>query len=590
MSNVIEKVIVQVSVLEGKDLAPKSRNLLGKKTTSNPYCEIWKGTKDGLATAKSGTTTTQPKTLHPKWGNSTINETFVVEFFDKEYMKEPYLELQLWDEDKKKPGAMGTVKIPIEVNKSEKETKIIEWYEIDPDSAKKAKGQLHVLLEFTLVFAKSLIRGNEFPLQGDYIQVGLAWDMLPGRKGVDLDVSCVAISSDGGKVIMGETVYYGNVSNSNESVQHSGDEQVGDDDGDDEKISFELHRLPDTVYCMYIVLTVATPNMRIPDIESTTLKVYDTKKRTTLCKFTPASNKLSNDSTAMFMIRIARQKPVVAGEAKKKSKWILATIEDTHPTARDFGSLIPYMKSYTRDLIPDIAIDPTERVAIMRKGGNVRLSDYIKGGSLPSRMTFGLAWDVTDGVDIDLDASAVCFDSDLNVVDIICGKTGREAALSSADGAVVHHGDEQEGDEIGDDEKIDISLNRVSPKIKYIAFVINSYSGQELDDVDRASCHLFDPETGAEIVTYAMTNSESLDGFTALLVGCLYRAENSKEWCMCIISDASMGKVVQDNLEDLRSFLRKSPPQTPKGEGNPRMSSVIESKMPPVIPIAADEE
>jgi hypothetical protein len=39
----------------------------------------------------------------------------------------------------------------------------------------------------------------------------------------------------------------------------------------------------------------------------------------------------------------------------------LITAEDMHPTARDFGSLIPYIKSYSRNLIPDI--DPGERVA-----------------------------------------------------------------------------------------------------------------------------------------------------------------------------------------------------------------------------------
>lgn len=603
MSSVIEKVIVQVTVLAGKDLAAKDRNLLGRKTTSDPYIEIWKGnSKDGLSPTngnhKVGTTATQYKTLNPTW---VPNETFIVEFFDKECLKEPFLELKVWDEDQRKsPDAMGAVRIPITVNRKQKSIQSKEWYDIPPDSAKKAKGQLQVQLDISLVFAKSLIRGNRFPVPGDYIQVGLAWDMLPGRTAVDLDVSCVAISNqDGGQVIMGETVYYGNVANSNESVLHSGDEQVGDEEGDDEKIVFELHRVPAIVLCMYIILTVATPNMQISDIESTTLRVYDTKKRCTLCKFTPASQqaRLSHDSTAMFMVRIAR-------DPQQKHKWILATIEDTHPTARDFGSLIPYLKSYTRDLIPHIHVDPAERVAIMRKGGNVRLSDYVKGGTLPTQLTFGLAWDVTDGVNIDLDASAVCFDSALNVLDIISGKTDRKAAgasqsgakvasLRSADGSIVHQGDEQEGDEIGDDEMINVSLKLVNPNTQYVAFVINSYSGQELDDVDRAFCHLYDPATGADIATYAMTNSESLDGYTALLVGCLYRAgtnEGGKEWCLSIISEASMGRVVQDNIGDLQNFLKNSPPQTPKVDEHPEMSTVMERQMPVDVPMTDDDE
>ena len=118
-------------------------------------------------------------------------------------------------------------------------------------------------------------------------------------------------------------------------------------------------------------------------------------------------------------------------------------MDNTHPIARDFGSLIPYFKSYTYDLIPTIPVDPTERVAILRKGGNVRLRDYTLGGRLPSQLTFGLAWDVTDGVNIDLDASAVCFDSQLKCVDVICAK---QKHFQSKDGSIIHHGDEKEGD------------------------------------------------------------------------------------------------------------------------------------------------
>lgn len=46
-------------------------------------------------------------------------------------------------------------------------------------------------------------------------------------------------------------------------------------------------------------------------------------------------------------------------------------------TARDFGTLIPEIKGYSRDLVPGIQINPTERVAIMRKGGAVCLQGTI---------------------------------------------------------------------------------------------------------------------------------------------------------------------------------------------------------------------
>ena len=43
-------------------------------------------------------------------------------------------------------------------------------------------------------------------------------------------------------------------------------------------------------------------------------------------------------------------------------------------------------------------------------------------------------------------------------------------------------GDEREGDEKGDDESIHIDLGLVHESVSYIGIVVNSYSGQELND------------------------------------------------------------------------------------------------------------
>jgi len=262
----------------------------------------------------------------------------------------------------------------------------------------------------------------------------------------------------------------------------------------------------------------------------------------------------------------------------------VSPIEDTHPTARDFGSLIPHIKSYSRDLVPNIVVDPTERVAILRKGGNVRLRDYCVGHHVPSKITFGLAWDVTNGVNIDLDASAICLDQGLNLVDKVWFRQ-----LQSQDGSIFHHGDEREGDEVGDDEKMDIQLDKVSEFIHYIGFVINSYSGQELDDVDKASCHLFDPHTHTDLATYAMTNSHAVDGHTALVVACLYRhPQRPREWNLCIISEAAQGTMVQDNVDELQNYLRRHPPHATLLEEEEE-EIVVDAEMPAFVPLEDED-
>ena len=78
--------------------------------------------------------------------------------------------------------------------------------------------------------------------------------------------------------------------------------------------------------------------------------------------------------------------------------------------------------------------------------------------------------------------------------------------LASSDGAIRHGGDEREGDEKGDDEKIFIQLGRVHPAVAHIFVMINSYSGQELDDVKDAGCHLFDAASGRDLARFQMTN------------------------------------------------------------------------------------
>jgi stress response protein SCP2 len=249
--------------------------------------------------------------------------------------------------------------------------------------------------------------------------------------------------------------------------------------------------------------------------------------------------------------------------------------------------LIPHLKSYSRDIIPTIRIDPNEKVALMRKDGVIRISDYYcppphqsldkadgggnhNHGRVPSMVTFGLAWDVTNGRNIDLDASAICLDADLNEVETVSFRK-----LQSTNGSILHGGDEREGDAIGDDEKIHFKLKAIDPKVKYIGIVINSYSGQELDDIAAASCHLFDSSTGRDIARYALTNASELDKRTGLIMACLFRGTDGGtssvvcgsttevEWYLRIMSFPCNGLVASALVDDFQLLLAQNPPKSP---------------------------
>lgn len=75
----------------------------------------------------------------------------------------------------------------------------------------------------------------------------------------------------------------------------------------------------------------------------------------------------------------------------------------------------------------------------MRKGGTISVRNYLPNHQLPNWLTFGLAWDVTNGVNIDLDASVIVLDKELNELGIISYKK-----LQSADGSIRHSGEREE--------------------------------------------------------------------------------------------------------------------------------------------------
>jgi len=408
----------------------------------------------------------------------------------------------------------------------------------------------------------NLVRGNTYPLPCKRIRVSLQWQLEAGQK-TDLDTSCVAIDRYG-NILMDETVYFGNLENSNRSIHHSGDARQG---GIGEIIHCNLDRVSNNVCALYFLVTAATLDKTLKDVKTASVRIIDTASDTPLCQFIPA---FGGEHTAMFLMRVTRE----------HQNWTMSIIEDMDHTARDFGTLIPEIKGYSRDLCPGIEINPRERIAIMRKGGVIRVKDFENSTSLTDRtLVFGLAWDVTNGENIDLDASAICLDSSLNLVEIISYKN-----LCSSNKSIRHGGDERTGDKEGDDEKIFIDLHKIPADVMHVGFVINSYSGQELDDVSLAKCHLFDAQTGDDLAMYKLSNDKSLDKHTGLLMACLYR--NADEWNLRIISQAAQGLVAEKLVDDLKHFIRSVPAPAPAFIPEP---DIIVNAMPDFLPVNEEE-
>ena len=541
---------LNLTIVAGKDLVAKDGGMFSK-ASSDPFVKVF------VSGAEVAKTAHVSKNLNPEW-NATVLTDFIV---GPKARKDPTVRLCVFDYDAMSASdPMGEVVIPLERLLDGRP--LDQWFPIQPcEGCKKAKGELHAVVSFAPRKALMLGAGDAIDLNGGQVAVGMGWDGTV-RNAVDVDTSCVAMGADG-KVLIKETVYFAQLVNSNGAIKHSGDEREGDADltaqGDDEIIYIDLDRVPPTVRALIIVGTVATEGKTFADLKSAKMRLVQTASGAELCRTIPA---LTGDSTAQFLCRLAR------GTGKA---WKMNIIGDVDKHSRDFGTLAPELSQYMTDLVPGLVVDPNSRVAIMRKGGNVVLSNY-NGGMPVGQATFGLAWDVTNGKNIDLDASAIMLDASLNVADLIFFQN-----LRSRDGSMQHGGDEREGDEKGDDEKIHVNLQAVAPNVKYIGFVINSYSGEELDDVSATSCHLFDSRTRRDFATYALTNTKTLDKKTALVVSMLYR-DGAGEWNLRIISEAAMGKTVHDNVDELQRHIRAHP--VPSGPGGVASAPTQPGMMP----------
>lgn len=163
----------------------------------------------------------------------------------------------------------------------------------------------------------------------------------------------------------------------------------------------------------------------------------------------------------------------------------------------------------------------------LTKGSNLSLTKSDPG---LDKVHIGLGWDprTTTGDAFDLDASALLLGAD--------GKVRSSADFifynqpSSADGSVVHKGDNRSGEGDGDDESIAVNLSNLATDIARIVFVVSIDQAdarrQNFGQVRSAYCRVVNQETDSEVVRYDL--SEDAAPETCMIFSEMYR--HNGEW------------------------------------------------------------
>lgn len=183
----------------------------------------------------------------------------------------------------------------------------------------------------------------------------------------------------------------------------------------------------------------------------------------------------------------------------------------------------------------------------LSKGQSINLTK--DDGAALSRVRMGLGWDAKvvekrglfGGVkrveqDIDLDASALLCDANGPKEIVYFGQ------LRSADGSVVHTGDNRTGAGDGDDESIMVDLPAVPAWVQHVYFVVNSYSGQTFSEIDNAFVRVVDSANrDQEMVRYSLSANGP---FTAMIMARVSRGPQG--WTFTALGEPGQGRVANE--------------------------------------------
>lgn len=113
--------------------------------------------------------------------------------------------------------------------------------------------------------------------------------------------------------------------------------------------------------------------------------------------------------------------------------------------------------------------------------------------------------------------------------------------LSSKDGSIKHSGDNLTGEGDGDDETINVDLQRLPASVQHLVFTVNSFRGQKFDQVENAYCRIVNNSKNQELARFNLAEKGQ---HTGVVMASLSRKGN--DWDFKAIGQSTNGRTADD--------------------------------------------
>lgn len=192
----------------------------------------------------------------------------------------------------------------------------------------------------------------------------------------------------------------------------------------------------------------------------------------------------------------------------------------------------------------------------LQKGQRISLKKD-NGGAL-DKMCIGVNWGAiekrgffggTKAQAVDLDASVGIYNANRQLIDVVYF-----GQLKSKCGSISHSGDDLTGDMDGDDgldnEVITLDLTRLPAEAEQLAFVLNSFRGQDFKDIPFARIRIYEgtpSRVDKEFAQFDIANDSAFNGAVSMIMGKLYKRDG--EWKFNSLGNPSPDKKLETTLE-----------------------------------------